>query len=26
VILLVRDDREFLCEPGETLHTDLGVA
>jgi len=25
VILLVRDDREFLCEPGTELHTDLGV-
>lgn len=25
MILLVRDDREFLCEPGEELHTDLGV-
>jgi tRNA (adenine57-N1/adenine58-N1)-methyltransferase len=25
VILLVRDNREFLCEPGEELHTDLGV-
>jgi tRNA (adenine57-N1/adenine58-N1)-methyltransferase len=25
VILLVRDGREFLCEPGEELHTDLGV-
>lgn len=25
MILLVRGDREFLCEPGEELHTDLGV-
>lgn len=25
MILLVRDDREFLCAPGEELHTDLGV-
>lgn len=25
MILLVRDGREFLCEPGEELHTDLGV-
>jgi tRNA (adenine57-N1/adenine58-N1)-methyltransferase len=25
VILLVRDDREFLCAPGGELHTDLGV-
>lgn len=25
MILLVRDEREFLCEPGEELHTDLGV-
>jgi tRNA (adenine57-N1/adenine58-N1)-methyltransferase len=25
VILLVRDDREFLCDPGEEVHTDLGV-
>jgi tRNA (adenine57-N1/adenine58-N1)-methyltransferase len=25
VILLVRDGREFLCTPGEELHTDLGV-
>lgn len=25
MILLVRDDREFLCEPGEEVHTDLGV-
>jgi len=25
VILLVREDREFLCAPGEELHTDLGV-
>jgi tRNA (adenine57-N1/adenine58-N1)-methyltransferase len=25
VILLVRDDREFLVEPGAELHTDLGV-
>jgi tRNA (adenine57-N1/adenine58-N1)-methyltransferase len=25
VILLVRDDREFLCVPGEEVHTDLGV-
>lgn len=25
MILLVRDDREFLVEPGEELHTDLGV-
>nr|WP_229774039.1 methyltransferase [Halocalculus aciditolerans] len=24
-MLLVRDDREFLCAPGEELHTDLGV-
>jgi tRNA (adenine57-N1/adenine58-N1)-methyltransferase len=26
VILLVRGDREFLCEPGEEVHSDLGVA
>ncbi len=25
MILLVRGDREFLVEPGEELHTDLGV-
>ncbi|MFB6077582.1 MAG: tRNA (adenine-N1)-methyltransferase, partial [Halarchaeum sp.] len=25
VVLLVRDDREFLCRPGEELHSDLGV-
>jgi tRNA (adenine57-N1/adenine58-N1)-methyltransferase len=25
VILLVRDDREFLVEPGAEVHTDLGV-
>lgn len=25
MILLVREDREFLCAPGEELHTDLGV-
>jgi len=25
VILVVRDDREFLCEPGAEVHTDLGV-
>lgn len=25
MILLVRDDREFLAEPGEEVHTDLGV-
>ncbi|MFP4530110.1 MAG: methyltransferase domain-containing protein [Halodesulfurarchaeum sp.] len=25
MILLVRDDREFLVEPGAELHTDLGV-
>lgn len=25
MILLVRDGREFLCAPGEELHTDLGV-
>lgn len=25
MILLVRGDREFLCEPGEEVHTDLGV-
>jgi len=25
VILVVRGDREFLCEPGEEVHTDLGV-
>jgi tRNA (adenine57-N1/adenine58-N1)-methyltransferase len=25
VILLVRGDREFLCAPGEEVHTDLGV-
>lgn len=25
MILLVTDDREYLCEPGEELHTDLGV-
>lgn len=25
MILLVRDEREFLCEAGEELHTDLGV-
>lgn len=25
MILLVRDDREFLCTPGQELHTDLGV-
>lgn len=25
MILLVRDDREFLCAPGTELHTDLGV-
>ncbi|MFB6103736.1 MAG: methyltransferase domain-containing protein [Halobacteriaceae archaeon] len=25
MILLVREDREFLCEPGTELHTDLGV-
>ncbi|MFB6253924.1 MAG: methyltransferase domain-containing protein [Halobacteriaceae archaeon] len=25
MILLVKDDREYLCEPGEELHTDLGV-
>jgi tRNA (adenine57-N1/adenine58-N1)-methyltransferase len=24
-LLVVRGDREFLCEPGEELHTDLGV-
>ncbi|MFB6106083.1 MAG: methyltransferase domain-containing protein [Halobacteriaceae archaeon] len=24
-MLVVRDDREFLCEPGEEVHTDLGV-
>ena len=24
-VLLVRDDREFLCAPGEELQTDLGV-
>lgn len=25
MILLVRGDREFLCEPGEEVHSDLGV-
>ena len=25
MILLVREDREFLCAPGEEVHTDLGV-
>ncbi|QDX39635.1 tRNA (adenine-N1)-methyltransferase [Salarchaeum sp. JOR-1] len=25
MILVVRGDREFLCEPGEEVHTDLGV-
>ncbi|MFB6095693.1 MAG: methyltransferase domain-containing protein [Halodesulfurarchaeum sp.] len=25
MILLVRDDREIACEPGEDVHTDLGV-
>jgi len=25
VILLVHGDREFCCEPGDELHTDLGV-
>ena len=25
VVLLVRDDREYLCRPGEELQTDLGV-
>lgn len=25
MILVVRDDREFSCEPGTELHTDLGV-
>jgi tRNA (adenine57-N1/adenine58-N1)-methyltransferase len=25
VLLLTRGDREFLCEPGEEVHTDLGV-
>jgi tRNA (adenine57-N1/adenine58-N1)-methyltransferase len=25
VILLVREDREFLCAPGDEVHTDLGV-
>ncbi|MFB6110939.1 MAG: methyltransferase domain-containing protein [Halobacteriaceae archaeon] len=25
MIRLVREDREFLCAPGEELHTDLGV-
>jgi len=25
VILLVREDREFLCQPGDEVHTDLGV-
>jgi tRNA (adenine57-N1/adenine58-N1)-methyltransferase len=25
VLLVVRGDREFLCEPGEEIHTDLGV-
>ena len=24
-VLLVRDDREFVCQPGEELQTDLGV-
>ncbi|MFB6268205.1 MAG: methyltransferase domain-containing protein [Halodesulfurarchaeum sp.] len=25
MILLVRDDREIACDPGEEVHTDLGV-
>lgn len=25
MILVVRGDREFLCEPGDEVHTDLGV-
>jgi len=25
VLLITRGDREFLCEPGEEIHTDLGV-
>ena len=25
MILLVREDREFLCQPGDEVHTDLGV-
>ncbi|MFB6081842.1 MAG: methyltransferase domain-containing protein [Halanaeroarchaeum sp.] len=25
MILLVRGDREFLCDPGEEIHSDLGV-